>query len=115
MSSEVIAETAIGTSCRRSLRLVAVTMTSCNTCMSRGGVSAALAYGACNAAVVRRAVKGNRTERETAVMRFPPAADRRKVVSEFILNFPYGSIFLLVLFFSWNDFFGFSRWPWQFA
>src|SRR5688572_9734650 len=100
MSSLVIAETAIGTSCRRSERLVAVTMISCSTCMSRGGVSAAVASGACSAAEERRAVNGNQTERCAAIIGFYPLQRTLRDFSESILNFLYGSIFLLVLFFA---------------
>src|ERR687897_3571793 len=72
MSSPVMADTAIGTSCRRSERLVAVTMISCNTCISRGGVWAAVAQGACNAAVDNSAVNGNQAECRAVVMVLNP-------------------------------------------
>ena len=93
MSSPVIADTAIGTSCRRSERLVAVTMISCSTCMSRGGVSAAVASGACSAAVVSKAVNGNQMERRTAIMGFYPCSG------------PFGRLFRIYLKFSiWVNF-----------
>ena len=101
MSSLVIAEIEIGTSCRRSLRLVAVTMISCSTCISRGVVGRSGLRARAKAAVVSRAVNGNQAERWTAVMWFSPLQQSPcGGFSEFILNFPYGSIFLLVLFFS---------------
>src|SRR5688572_28571005 len=98
MSSLVIAETAIGTSCRRSERLVAVTMISCSTCISRGGVSAAVASGAYNAAVERRAVNGNQAERRAAVMVLPLERRVSRLLQIYLkfsiwVNFSFGTIF----------------------